>query len=84
MCNKSAYTNARPTTQMTQALIPWAIRARTITQNAGASMRSTWEPINATWPQSNGILRFLYISERNAIGGVTGKCGVIGPCRLWG
>lgn len=51
--------------------MPWAIRARTMTQNVGASIRSTCEPMSAAWPHSKGILRFLYLSERKAMGGVT-------------
>ncbi len=42
------YTKARPTTQMTDALIPWATRASVMTQNVGASMSMICEPMSAT------------------------------------
>ena len=67
----TTHIKAKPTTQITHALIPCATRARAMTQNVGASMSITCEPIRAAWPNSNGIFLFLYFSDRNAIGGVT-------------
>ena len=67
---QNSYIKANPTTQITDPLTPWAMRARAISQYVGASMSMICEPMRATRPHSNGIRLFLCRSERYAMGGV--------------
>ena len=61
---QGSHTNARPTTQITDALMPWKTRARAMTQYVGASMSIICEPMRATSPHSRGTRLFLNRSER--------------------
>lgn len=60
---------------MMDELMPWIIRASTISQYVGASMSMICDPMSITWPETKGQVLILYRSENMAIGTVA-ACGV--------